>query len=85
MKITGFAHLTSLDVRKSTGPDNLLSSWFLKEVAGEIADPFTNLFNYSLQQKVAPSAWKRSHNHLFIRVVLPQRTLLTIVQLLLSL
>ena len=56
---TVFAHLSSLDVRKSTGPDDL-SSRFLKEVASEIAEPLTGLFNYSLQEKV-PSAWKRSH------------------------
>ena len=47
-------------MRKSTGPDDL-SSRFLKEVANEIAEPLTSLFNYSLQQKVVPSAWKRSH------------------------
>ena len=57
---TVFAHLSSLDVRKSTGPDDL-SSRFLKEVASEIAEPLTSLFNYSLQEKVVPTAWKRSH------------------------
>ena len=57
---TVFAHLSSLDVRKSMGPDDL-SSGFLKEVASEIAEPLTSLFNYSLQEKVVPSAWKRSH------------------------
>ena len=53
-------HLSSLDVRKSTGPDQL-SSRFLKEVASEVVVPLTNLFNYSLQHKVVPLAWKRSH------------------------
>ena len=57
---TVFAHLPSLDVRKSTGLDDL-SSRFLKEVANKIAEPLTSLLNYSLQQKVVPSAWKRSH------------------------
>ena len=44
-------HLSSLDVKKSTGPDQL-SSRFLKEVASEVVVPLTNLFNYSLQQKL---------------------------------
>ena len=57
---TVFAHLSSLDVKKSTGPDQL-SSRFLKEVASEIVVPLTNLFNYSLQHKVVPRAWKESH------------------------
>ena len=54
---TVFAHLSSY--KKSTGPDQL-SSWFLKEVASEIVVPLTNLFNYSLQHKVVPLAWKES-------------------------
>ena len=54
---TIFTHLSSLDV---TGPDQL-SSRFLKEVASEIVVPLTNLFNYSLQHKVVPLAWKESH------------------------
>ena len=57
---TVFTHLSSLDVKKSTGPDQL-SSQFLKEVASEIVVPLTNLFNYSLQHKVVPLAWKESH------------------------
>ena len=44
---TVFTHLSSLDVRKSTGPDQL-SSRFLREVASEVVVPLTNLFNYSL-------------------------------------
>ena len=47
-------------VIKQKGPDDL-SSRFLKEVASEIAEPLTSLFNYSLQEKVVPSPWKRSH------------------------
>ena len=42
---TVFTHLSSLDVKKSTGSDQL-SSRFLKEVASEIVVPLTNLFNY---------------------------------------
>ena len=57
---TVLTHLSSLDVGKSTGPDQL-SSRFLKEVAGEVIVPLTNLFNYSLQHTVVPLAWKRSH------------------------
>ena len=41
---TVFTHLSSLDVEKVTGPDQL-SSRFLKEVASEIVIPLTNLFN----------------------------------------
>ena len=33
----------------------------MKEVASEITEPLTSLFNYSLQEKVVSSAWKRSH------------------------
>ena len=57
---TVFTHLSSLSVKKATGPGQL-SSWFLKEVASEIVIPLSNLFNYSLQHKVAPLAWKESH------------------------
>ena len=57
---TVFTHLSSLDVKKSTGSDQL-SSRFLKEVASEIVVPLTNSFNYSLKHKVVPLAWKRSH------------------------
>ena len=57
---TVFTHLSSLDVKKSTGSDQL-SSRFLKEIASEIVVPLTNLFNYSLKHKVVPLAWKRSH------------------------
>ena len=57
---TVLTHLSSLDVGKSTGSDQL-SSRFLKEVAGEVVVPLTNLFNYSLQHTVVPLAWKRSH------------------------
>ena len=34
---------------------------FLKEAASEIIVPLTNLFNYSLQHKIVPLAWKESH------------------------
>ena len=57
---TLFTHLSSLNVKKVTGPDQL-SSQFLKEVASEIVIPLTNLLNYSLKHKVIPLAWKESH------------------------
>ena len=57
---TMLTHLSSLDVLKSTDSD-YLSSRFLKEVASEVVVPLTDLFNYSLQHKVVPLAWKRSH------------------------
>ena len=57
---TVLTHLLSLNVEKSTGSDQL-SSRFLKEVASKVVVPLTNLFNYSLQHKAVPLAWKRSH------------------------
>ena len=46
-----------LNIRKSTGPDGL-SSFFLKEVAVEIAEPLTKLYNISLQSGCIPLEWK---------------------------
>ena len=33
----------------------------MKEIANEISEPLTALFNYSLQHGVIPSAWKQSN------------------------
>lgn len=57
---TVFRHLSSLDVRKSAGP-NGLSARFLKEIAVEIAAPLAHLYNLSLQQGIVPREWKQSH------------------------
>ena len=57
---TVFRHLSTLDVRKSAGPDGL-SAHFLKEIAVEIAAPLAHLYNLSLQQGIVPHAWKQSH------------------------
>ena len=54
---TVFTHLSCLDVKRATSPDQL-SSRFLKEVVSEIVVLLTNLF---LQQKVVQLAWKQSH------------------------
>ena len=54
------SHLTSLDITKSTGPDNL-SAKFLRTIADQIAAPLTELFNSSLQNGEVPSEWKQSH------------------------
>ena len=54
---TIFTHLSCLNVKKATSPDQF-SSRFLKEVANEIVVLLTNLF---LQQKVVQLAWKESN------------------------
>ena len=57
---TVLSHLKSLDIRKSTGPDNL-SARFLREVAYEITAPLTSLFNFSLHHGTFPTIWKQSN------------------------
>ena len=54
------SRLTSLDITKSSGPDNL-SAKFLRTAADQIAVPLTDLFNSSLQNGGVPSEWKHSH------------------------
>ena len=54
------SHLKSLDITKSTGPDNL-SAKLLRTVADQIAAPLTDLFNSFLQNGEVPSEWKHSH------------------------
>ena len=54
------SHLSSLDITKSTGPDNL-SARFLRTIADQIATPLTDLFNSSLTTGEVPSEWKHSH------------------------
>ena len=50
--------LQHINIRKSTGPDGL-SCRFLKEVAVEIAEPLTKLYNTSLQSGCIPLEWKQ--------------------------
>ena len=57
---TMLRHLSTLDVRKSTGLDGL-SARFLREVAVEIAAPLAHLYNLSLRRGIVPQAWKQSH------------------------
>jgi len=52
------AQLRKLDVGKTTGPDGI-SAGFLKSVTEELANPFTYIFNLSLQS--IPSVWKQSN------------------------
>ena len=52
--------LTKLDVKKSTGPDDL-STLFLQRVAECIAGPLMQIFNKSLKTGTVPSSWKRSN------------------------
>ena len=52
--------LQHLDTQKSTGPDGI-SAGFLKEVAIEIAEPLTHLYNFSLQSGSIPRDWKQSN------------------------
>ena len=54
------SHLLSLDITKSTGPDNL-STRFLQAIANQIVTPLTGIFNCSLSSGQVPSEWKRSH------------------------
>ena len=55
-----FSMLKNLDVKKSVGPDGI-SARFLKEIAAEITNPLTKLFNKSLETGVFPCEWKRSN------------------------
>ena len=55
-----FHLLQHLDIQKSTGPDGI-SARFLREVAVEIAEPLTYLYNYSLKSGSIPSDWKQSN------------------------
>ena len=52
--------LQHLDTQKSTSPDEI-SAGFLKEVATEIAEPLTCLYNFSLQSGSIPRDWKQSN------------------------
>ena len=52
--------LQHLDIWKSTGPDGI-SARFLREVAAEITEPLTYLYNFSLQSGLIPSDWKQSN------------------------
>ena len=45
--------LQHLNIQKSTGPDDL-SSTFLREVASEIAEPLIKLYNISIQSGCIP-------------------------------
>ena len=49
--------LCTLDEKKSVGPDGI-SARFLREIAKEITDPLTTLFNKSLMTGVFASDWK---------------------------
>ena len=50
--------LQHLNVRKSTGSDGF-SGCILKEVAVEIAEPLTKLYNICLQSGCIPLEWKQ--------------------------
>ena len=52
--------LQHLDTQKSTGPDEI-SAGVLKEVAIEIAELLTRLYNFSLQSGLIPRDWKQSN------------------------
>ena len=54
------AHLQHPDVRKSTGSDGFSARLF-REVAVEVAEPLSAIFNKSLQSGVVPFAWKKSN------------------------
>ena len=50
--------LQHINIRKLTGPVGL-SGCFLKEVAVEIAEPLTKLYNTTLQNGCIPQEWKQ--------------------------
>ena len=49
--------LRDIDPSKSGGPDNITAS-VLKNLADELADPVTELFNRSMAENSLPSVWK---------------------------
>ena len=52
--------LKGLDTRKSAGPDGI-PALFLHQVAEEIAEPLSYIYNHSLNTGTVPLAWKRSN------------------------
>ena len=52
--------LSYLDSRKFVGPDGL-SARFLKEVAEQIVNPLTKIYNKSLESGAVPQSWKCSN------------------------
>ena len=52
--------LKSLPVGKAVGPDGV-SNRILKELADQIGEPLTCLFNQSLAKGLVPEGWKKSH------------------------
>jgi len=55
--------------RKLTGPDRI-SAKFLREVAPEIAESLTYIYNFSLQSGSIPRDWKQSN----VTTISPQIT-----------
>lgn len=49
--------LTSLDVTKGHGPDDL-PPFFLKHTANSLAHPLQILYNRSLREGIVPTSWK---------------------------
>ena len=54
------AQLQNVDVNEAAGSDGVLAR-FLKEVAKEIVEPLTALYNKSFQSGEVPLDWKKSH------------------------
>ena len=52
--------IKSLPVGKAVGPDGV-SNRILKELADQIGEPLTCLFNQSLAKGLVPEDWKKSH------------------------
>ena len=52
--------LNSLKLDKASGPDNV-SNRILKEVAGPLSNPLSDLFNYSMSKRVCPNIWKEAN------------------------
>ena len=60
MPVDVFEVLTQLDITKATGPDGI-GNMLLKEAAVPIAEPLSQLFNYSLSIGTFPDVWKTAH------------------------
>jgi hypothetical protein len=55
-----FRRLSSINVYKSPGPDNI-PNWFLRDFAFAIAEPICHIFNFSINNGIVPQLWKTAN------------------------